>query len=142
MKTAIILLNLYLSFLDTVHSQTEFPYVSFMAESLPNHAYADLTSVGTDISNPGNTVKCHTDLNTCCRGQDGPHRGDWYFPNGTRLLFSTSTATIYKSRYAQRVDVLRRYNALLPSGIYRCDIPTIDASIETVFVGLYSSGGK
>ena len=142
MNTATMLLS-YLSFLVEVHSQREFPFVSFMGETLPNHAYADLTSVGTNISDPGNTVKCHTDLQTCCSAREGPHRGDWYFPNGTRLPFSTSTATIYESRHAQKVDVLRSNNALFPSGIYHCDIATsIDASFrEMVFVGLYSSGG-
>ena len=37
-----------------VHSQTA-PYVSFMGENLPNHSYVDLTLVGTDNSDPGNT---------------------------------------------------------------------------------------
>ena len=69
-----------------VHSQT-VPYVSFMKEPLPNNSYVDLTLVGEDTGDPGNTVRCHTDLSTCCSGGQGSHRGDWYFPNGTRLLF-------------------------------------------------------
>ena len=28
-----------------VHSQTEYPYVSFMGENLANHSYEDLTQV-------------------------------------------------------------------------------------------------
>ena len=72
-----------------VHSQT-VPYVSFMNEPLPNNSYVDLTLVGEDTGDPGNTVRCHTDLSTCCSGGQGSHRGDWYFPNGTRLLFGIS----------------------------------------------------
>ena len=68
-----------------VHSQPAVPYVSFMGENLPNHSYVDLTLVGTDGSDPDNTVRCHTDLSTCCSGGQGIHRGDWYFPNETRL---------------------------------------------------------
>ena len=58
-----------------VHSQTEFPYVSFMGETLPNHSYVDLTLVGYDRGNPGDTVRCITDLSTCCSSGQGPHDG-------------------------------------------------------------------
>ena len=69
-----------------VDSQT-VPYISFMEETLPNHAYVDLHLVG-DPDNGGTGVQCHTDLQMCCTDvQGGFHRGDWYFPNKTRLLF-------------------------------------------------------
>ena len=61
-----VLLCLLLWSLVEVHSQTEVPYVSFRGETLPNHGYVDLTLVGDDTGDPGNTVRCHTDLNTCC----------------------------------------------------------------------------
>ena len=44
----------------------------------------DLSLVGRS-DNGGDDVQCITDLATCCRGTDGSHRGDWCFPNGTRL---------------------------------------------------------
>ena len=130
-----------------VHSQTEYPYVSFMGETLPNHAYVDLSLVGEDDS--GN-VQCHTDLNTCCSGSQGVHRGDWIPPGSEeRLPFSGDGDDIYESRGNQRVDLRRRNNAAMPSGIYRCDIPTnaahdaSDTSVtESVYVGLYASGGR
>ena len=144
-----VLLCLLLWSLVEVHSQTEFPYVSFRGETLPNHSYVDRTAVGTNTGDPGNTVRCHTDLNTCCTIPQGPHRGDWYFPaDGARLPFP-GQGDIHEAREDQRVDIRRRNNANLPSGIYRCDIPTIavyhetDISLrETVYVGLYATGGK
>ena len=45
-----VLLCLQLWSLVEVHSQTEFPYVSFMGETLPNHSYVDLTLVGEDLA--------------------------------------------------------------------------------------------
>ena len=46
------------------------------------------------------------------------------------------------------LDLYRRNNAMGPSGIYRCDIPTVlvnddnDRSVgETVYVGLYLPSG-
>ena len=100
-----------------VHSQT-VPYVSFMGESLPNHSYVDLTLVGTDNSDPGNTVRCITDLNTCCGLVQGIHRGDWYFPNETRLRILGSDDSIIVNRGAQQTILRRRNNAMSPSGSY------------------------
>ena len=128
-----------------VCSQT-FPYVSFMGQTLANHSYVDLSLVG-DTDSGSDNVQCHTDLAYCCSGAQGSHRGDWYFPNGTRLPFPT-LGDIFESRDGQRVDLLRRNRATSPVGIYRCDIPTdavhndTDRSVRaTVYVGLYTASG-
>ena len=119
------------------------PYVSFMGQTLADHSYVDISQVGDD----SDSVLCHTDLSTCCSGGQGPHRGNWYFPNGTRLPFpSKINPPIFESRQAQRVD-LRRTSGTGPTGIYRCDIETEavhdNGMTETVYVGLYTSdGGK
>ena len=134
-----------LSALVEVHSQT-VPYVSFMGTNLTNHSYVDLTLVEDAVDN---SVQCHTDLSSCCSGAQGDDRGDWYFPNGDRLQFSNSPDDIYEARTAQRVDLRRRNNGDT-SGIYRCDIETNavrsddDSDMttrETVYAGLYASGG-
>ncbi|CAI8026837.1 hypothetical protein GBAR_LOCUS15379 [Geodia barretti] len=53
-----------------------------MGAGLPNHSYVDLGTVGHSDST---SVWCHTDLETCCRIEDGPHRGQWFFPDGVAL---------------------------------------------------------
>ena len=124
-----------------VHCQQTYPYVSFMDQNLTNHSYVDLSLVGNGRDG-SDSVQCHTDLSTCCSGSQGSYRGDWYFPDGTRLPFS---GDIYEGRGAQRVD-LRRTSSPEPTGIYRCDIPTnavhhdTNTSVvrDTVYVGLYS----
>ena len=141
-SSAVLVLSLFWSL---VHCQQTFPYVSFMGQNLPDHSYVDLSTVGS-ASSGGDSVQCHTDLSTCCSGSQGSHRGDWYFPDGTRLTLS---GVMYESRGAQRVS-LRRTTATGPTGIYRCDIPTnavhdyTDISVRaTVYVGLYvGRGGK
>ena len=124
--------------LSLVHCQQTYPYVSFMGQNLTNHSYVDLNLVGSQ----SDSVQCHTDLNTCCSGSQGSHRGDWYFPDGTRLPFS---GDIYEGRGPHTVD-LQRTTATGPTGIYRCDISTVDVHDDTdilvrdtVYVGLYSS---
>ena len=149
MKTDLLLLLLSLLWsLVEVHSQPAAPYVSFMGENLPNHSHVDLTLLGNDNSDPGNIVRCHTDLNSCCGPSQGVHRGDWYFPDGGRLQLVSSGVDIYETRSAQQVTLRRRNNAMGPSGIYRCTIPTVpvhddnDLSVrDTVYVGLYPPSG-
>ena len=130
-------------FLVEVQCQQTFPYVSFMGETLANHSYVDLSLVGNDGSG-SDSVQCHTDLNTCCSGVQGSHRGDWFFPNGTQLPFSGSGIAISQLRKAQRVD-LRHTSGTTPTGIYHCDIQTDalhdDGYMETVYVGLYTTDG-
>ena len=128
-----------------------FPFVSFGGQTLANHSYVDLSLVGNDDSG-SNSVQCHTDLSTCCTSAQGPHRGDWYFPDGTRLPFTESPQrAVGESRGEQRVDL--RHWKQGTSGIYRCDIPTnavhdnadinIDISVrDTVYIGLYLNEGE
>ena len=129
-----------------VHCQTA-PYVSFMGNTVPNHGYVDLGQVG-DVISGSDSVQCHTDLTTCCSNTEGVDRGDWYFPDGTRLPFFSHGGDIYENRVVQRVDLRRENNANSPVGIYRCDIPTevvhSDGDIsmrDTVYVGLYTASG-
>ena len=125
----------------------EIPYVSFRGVNLANHSYVNLYLVNNTASG---SVQCHTDLGTCCTSSQGIHRGDWYFPNGSRLQLPGGGGDIYQSRAAavQRVDLQRR-NDGTTSGIYHCSIATVavhddsDPSVrEHVYIGLYDSGGQ
>ena len=143
MNTVPLVLLCILWSLVEVHSQT-VPYVSFMGVNLTNHSYVNLNAVGIDDSDPGNTLRCHTDLSTCCIGSQNFHRGDLYFPDGSALGNAMNGGAIYRRRSAQRIDLYRRNDATSPSGIYRCEIPTVSVNDnvdnimgETVYVGLY-----
>ena len=138
------LLCLLLWSLVEVHSQIEFPYVSFRGETLLNHSYVNLRHVGRpDVS--GHGVVCHTDLVTCCSNKEGDHRGDWYFPNGTRLPYPGGSH-LFEARTTQQVGLRHTPYPQLPSpsSMYRCDIPTNDSDIsvrEAVYIGVYATGG-
>ena len=143
--TVALLLLLGLLCWPLVNSQS-FPYVSFRGQTLANHSYVDLSQVGDDTSGSG-SLQCITDLTTCCSGAQSFHRGDWFFPDGTRLPFSGGD-DIYEGRGAQRVDLRHSNNPTSPVGIYRCDISTnavhsdTDRSVrDTVYVGLYTASG-
>ena len=117
------------------------PYISFQGQTLSNHSYVNLSRVGDDTGG-NDSVQCITDLSTCCSNTVGPHRGDWYFPNGTRLPFS---GDIRENRGAQRVSLRRNIMSGI-NGIYRCDVPTTavhdgtNTTRDTAYVGLYLNG--
>ena len=143
MALAVLLL---LGFFWSLARSQRVPYVSFMSQTLANHSYVDLSRVG-NAGSGSDSVQCHTDLSTCCSNIYGPHRGNVYFPDGTRVSFFYGD--IYDSRGSQRINVRRRNNANSPVGIYRCDIPTnavhdaTDISVRDtpVYVGLYTASG-
>ena len=114
-----------------------------MGNNIPNHSYVNLNTVGTDL-NYADDVQCHTDLSTCCSMDQGPDRGDWYFPDGNRLPFS-GDGIVYDGR-SDRLVGLRYSGSGGTSGIYRCDIETNAVNNndgrETVYVGVYTSGGE
>ena len=130
-----------------VHSQT-FPYVFFKGQTLANHSYVNLSLVGSNFVSGSDGVQCHTDLGTCCNSTVGSHRGDWYFPDGTRLPIPGNHG-IFESRKAQGVNIHHRSSSTSRTGIYRCDIPTnavhddddISVRDAPVYVGLYTGSG-
>ena len=116
-----------------------------MGVDLTNHSYVNLTLVG-NAPDGSNSVQCHTDLSTCCNAGAGQDRGDWYFPNGTRLPLPANQLNIFESRHVQRVELQHRGWTDVTSGIYRCTIETNavndDDGWGTVYAGLYASGGE
>ena len=144
MARVVVLLSLFWSL---VHCQQTFPYVSFMGQTLANHSYVDLSTIGNADDN-SDSVVCHTDLSTCCSDAQGIHRGNWSFPTGTILPFSGGGVPIGLARTAEIAVIRRTNDATGPTGIYRCDISTnavfhdTDISVgDTVYVGLYTSSG-
>ena len=100
------------------------------------------------------TVICHTDLTTCCRGDDGGDHGYWYFPDGNpvqRAGENNKKSHPIAARRRNRLVRLQRgppeATGDIPDGIYHCDIETVavnsddNTARETVYVGVYGSGG-
>ena len=139
MRVIAPLLLCLFSALVEVHSQTA-PYLTFMGNNIPNNSYVNLNTVGTDFL--VNNILCYTDLSSCCSSAEGLDHGYWYFPNGNRLLLS---GNVHESRHAQLVRLLYTGSGGT-SGIYQCDIETVAVNNndghETLFIGLYTSGGE
>ena len=130
------------------HSNGNIPHVAFMGNTLSNNSYVDLSLVGENRNSYNDSVQCHTELESCCRVEQGLHRGDWFAPdNDSRLPYpGENPVNFYEDRQAQVVHLLRKNNTSGPSGIYRCVIATnaVHDDIhqflgEMVYVGLYTS---
>ena len=90
-----------------------------------------ITDIGSnttnDRSDPQSSLVCvTTNVNTeCCRGADNPNgggRGEWYLPNGTRLIYTTAN-NFYRARYTQQVRLYRNIAAMSPTGVFTCEVP-------------------
>ena len=82
----------------------------------------------TNRSDSGSSLVCHTtNVNThCCNSASNPNggsRGEWYFPNGTRLLHTLNPTNFYRTRYDQQVRLNRVNNVMSPTGVFTCEVP-------------------
>ena len=80
----------------------------------------------TDIGEGNDGLLCITnDVN-------GSVRGDWYFPNGTRVL-----NTLKRTRDQIVVRMNRRGGG--EEGIYHCEIPDAMDVNQTIYIGVYNT---
>ena len=85
-------------------------------------------------------LRCNTPLKNCCYSQQLGELGNWFFPNGSRVLSNRSNNDIYQSRGVKKVD-LHHARGTSPTGIYCCAIPYKFSAKERHCVGLYNNGG-
>ena len=125
-----------------IQSQTVFsPYLSFKGNDLPNNSYVDISQIG-NARDGSDTVQCISELDYCCNNHTSQLVADWYFPDGTRLNFSSG---IYESRGTHRVDLRRCNMDNSTTGIYCCRVPFSVGNPRVrkmLCVGIYYQGGE
>ena len=89
-------------------------------------------------------LHCITPYQQCCRAADitgsSTGAGQWVRPDGTNVGFVGDDSSFFMFRNPSRVS-LSRASAFSPeSGIYQCQIPGSDGSIQTLYIGLYPDG--
>ena len=83
-------------------------------------------------------VLCETDLVDCC-ASPRTVRGDWYLPNGNRVIFETGGNSAFRSnrgpnelrngrQFNGSVRLYRRYSSPPGRGRFRCELPNADNS--------------
>ena len=106
-------------------------FLSLNGTVIPDHGYVSISDIDA-IS-----LLCNTNRRP-------PHGsihsgGDWYGPDETRVD-GTSVPGVTRNRGSMVVR-LRRTTGTAPEGIYRCSVPDAASTFQTIFVGLYNTGG-
>ena len=78
----------------------------------------------TDIGENDNAVLCITDKEVCCRDPPG-RAGEWFFPGtGNEMVGTTGDGgDFYRDRDRGVARLNRRNNAIMPTGLFCCEIP-------------------
>ena len=89
-----------------------------------------------DIGEGDNSLLC-----ACCRplynGTNESAKGNWYFPNGTRVFSDDKQSDFYRTRGQMVVRLNRRRGG--EDGIYRCEI-TDSMNVDwTIYIGVYTA---
>ena len=64
--------------------------------------------------------------------------GNWYLPNSTMVkVYQHAQSYFYSVKGPSFVRLNRRNNATMPTGVYHCEIPDANETIQSVFVGIY-----
>ena len=133
MKSVLLLILLWS--LVEVHSQTV--YLSLNGSNIPNHGYVVISDIG---STDGTALLCNTNHLPTGRANSG---GDWYTPDGTHVS-GTNVPGFRRNRGPGLVRLIRDTGTATgtpPEGIYRCQIQDDTLTMQTIYMGLYNSGG-
>ena len=138
----IVLLFLHISILSGVTLSLNGSYI-------PNHGYVAISDIGdSDDDSVGTALICHTNriANFSVSYSEERKRfhsgGNWHAPNGT-IVGDLDESTVPGFKRDRRPMMVRLHrNTGTPSeGIYYCVVEDDTFTEQTVYVGLYNSGG-
>ena len=62
---------------------------------------------------------------------------EWYFPDSNQVLINGSGSDMYRTKGPSAVRLHRRNNAMMPIGVFRCEIPDASGHSQSIYVGVY-----
>ena len=89
-----------------------------------------------NIDESDSSLLCYTNNLLCC----GNRQGEWYFPSGASVGTSGAGGNFYRNRGPSVVRLNRRNNAMMPTGVFHCEIPDASGTSQSIYVGLYPEG--
>ena len=114
-------------------------YLSLNDDIIPNHGYVAISDIG---STDDTALICHTNR-PATLNNNADSGGNWFAPNGMTIDFGvTSVPGFRRNRGPMMVRLLRNTATDPPSeGIYHCLVEDDTLTEQTLYVGLYNSGG-
>ena len=112
-------------------------YLSLNGEVIPNHGYVEISDIG---SSDTTALLCHTSRPPPLGSTNS---GDWFTPDGDRVGGPGSTDVPgFERNRGPMVVRLRRSTSTTPDeGMYYCTVYDVTGTLQTVYVGLYNTGG-
>ena len=86
-----------------------------------------------NLDEEGGMLQCFTNRSNCCRPQ---RLGEWIYPNGSNVTIEGINGDFYRSRDVGEVILSWTENALIPKGVFCCEIPLS----QTACIGVYPEG--
>ena len=108
-------------------------------EVIPNNGFVEISDIG---SSDTTALLCHT--NKPPPPGSATSGGDWFSPDGYRVggIVSTDVSGFGRNRGPMVVRLRRRTSGSVPDeGINWCTISDASETSQTVYVGLYITGG-
>ena len=105
---------------------------------LDGTAYPDGSTVlRTDIGEGDDALLCTTDSTTCCTNTGIERRaGEFYMPDGDRVLLQDSTTNGYYRTRGSRHILLHRRSTGNITGQFRCNIPQASGSSVDMYINI------
>ena len=112
-------------------------YLRLNDDIIPNHGYVMISDIG---STDDTALICHTNR-PATLANNADSGGDWFAPDETRVT-GIAVPGFRRNRGPMMVRLLRSTATDPPSeGIYHCLVEDDTLTEQTVYVGLYNSGG-
>ena len=118
---------------------THFPGPGDVWFSLRGTTYQNNSCVALeDIGENDTALFCMTNSTDCCNVTNtSTAKGNWLFPNETRVPSSNKWWDFYRTRGEMAVQLHRRKGGV--EGIYRCEILDSMNVLQTIYIGVYSA---
>lgn len=97
----------------------------------PNNSIINEDEIGEGAM----SLLCFTNKLDCC-GELPLRSGKWYFPNKSRVDVQNN-GVVYRDKDASVVRLNWRNYSDPPNGVFRCQIPDMNDTVQNVYVGVY-----
>ena len=118
-----------------------FPGAGDVWFSLRGTTYQNNSCVALeDIGEGDDALLCITNLTACCQppsSGNGSAKGNWFFPNKSKIFSTGDQTDFYRSRFNKVVRMNRRRDG--EEGMYRCEIPDSTNVTQTIYIGVYTA---
>ena len=135
--------GIYIKFVHSIE-YSNFTCAGDVWFSLNGTTYQNNSCVALEDIGEGdnNSLLCVTNQTACCKppytDQNGSAKGNWYFPNGTKVPSSSEPSDFYRTRSQMVVRLNRRRGG--EDGIYHCEIPDSMDVNQNIYIGVYTAG--